>query len=121
VAFTDPATVSNPSNGLVISVAWGDVVNADLNDLYARLQCTIVRVNGTLNGAGGGAFAHGAAVAGGAVLGATAFYKGASGEAIPLPVSYVDGTNVGITNTAAAAGKSVVIGLVVSDTGAGTW
>lgn len=124
MAFTDPSTVHIPTAtgaGSIAPVAWGTVVNDDLNDVHGRFVATLRRVNGTLDASGGGTFAHGMSVAGGSVLVAYASYKGNSGEAVPLPAPTVDGSNVYMVNTAAAANKSFVVGLIVADTAAAVW
>lgn len=90
---------------------WADQHQA-LEDYLA--QQVFVRLDGTLDGAGTAAVAHGIGAPFRTVL-VQAFYKGASATvAVPCPVSSVDATNVNVAAGAGAAGKACLVTLVLS-------
>ncbi|MFC0394603.1 glycosyl hydrolase family 28-related protein [Paenibacillus mendelii] len=83
------------------------VVNKNLvNEDYMQLgdggvPFGIKRYTGTLDASGNGYIAHGIPSAHAAGLIVQAWYKGSSGEMVPLTVSYVDGVNIGVAGGAA--------------------
>lgn len=79
-----------------------------INSNYGPLQYKIY--TGTLDGSGAATIAHGISPhAQKNVIFSTAYYKGGSGEAVPMSVNYIDGVNIGIGGGGASANYRVAV------------
>lgn len=80
------------------------VVNSPLTrhgDMYVECE-----YGGTVDGSGYFDVVHGTANNGGYVMAGAAFYKGESGESIPMSFAFVDGTKARFTTAVGNAGKT---------------